>query len=123
MARTGHRSSQMVNRYRRIATGFAELAPLEQAIPELAQLALQGKVGLGLGQPDSNEGAQSMYSETKNAASPTGFESGGAGRKQPVLVAIRAAREDTERADSDLDRADATGADHWSLNPRSISME
>jgi integrase len=79
MPRTGHRSSQMVNRYRRIATSFAELnlgelAPLNQAILELAQLALQGKVGLGLGQPDSNEGAKSMYSETKNAASPTGFE-------------------------------------------------
>jgi hypothetical protein len=78
MARTGHRSSQMVNRYRHIATSFAELnlgelAPLNQAIPELAQLALHGKVGLGLGQPDSKERAQSMYSE-KKTASPTGFE-------------------------------------------------
>jgi hypothetical protein len=67
-ARTSHRSSQVVNRYRRIATSFAELnlgelAPLNQAIPELAQLALQGKVGLGLGQPDSNERAKSMYSD------------------------------------------------------------
>ena len=40
MARTGHRSSQMVNRYRRIATRFAELGPLDQAIPELVQMAL-----------------------------------------------------------------------------------
>jgi integrase len=44
MARTGHRSSQMVNRYRRIATSFAELnlgelAPLDVAIPELARCA------------------------------------------------------------------------------------
>jgi hypothetical protein len=43
MARTGHRSSQMVNRYRRIATSFAELnlgelMPLDVAIPELAQV-------------------------------------------------------------------------------------
>jgi integrase len=79
MARTGHRSSQMVNRYRRIAMSFTELnigelTPLDQAIPELAQLALLGKVGLGLGQPDLNEGAKSMYSEAKNQASPTGFE-------------------------------------------------
>jgi integrase len=79
MARTGHRSSQMVNRYRRIATSFAELnlgelTPLDQAITELAQLALQSKVGLGLGQSDSIEGANYMYSEEKNQASPTGFE-------------------------------------------------
>jgi integrase len=70
MARTGHRSSQMVNRYRRIANSFAELnlgdlAPLDQVIPELAQLALLSKVGLGLGGRDLNEGAKSMYSETK----------------------------------------------------------
>lgn len=80
MARTGHRSSQMVNRYRRIATSFAELnlgelAPLDQAIPELAQLALLGKVGHGLGQSEFNEGARSMNSGAKVSASPTGFES------------------------------------------------
>lgn len=61
----------MVNRYRRIATSFAELnlgelVRFDRAIPELAQLALLGKVGRGLGQPDLNEGANSMYSEAKN---------------------------------------------------------
>jgi integrase len=42
--RTGHRSSAMINRYKRTARSFAELdlgtpAPLSEAIPELAQLA------------------------------------------------------------------------------------
>jgi len=40
--RTGHRSSQMINRYRRIAESVAELnlgelLPLNEAIPELSE--------------------------------------------------------------------------------------
>jgi integrase len=79
MARTGHRSSAMMNRYRRIATSFTELnlgelAPLDVALPELAQLALLGKVGLQVGHINSETGGNAMYSMQKPAASPTGFE-------------------------------------------------
>ena len=43
-ARTGHRSSDMINRYRRIAQSVAELSlgelrPLDEAIPELRAAA------------------------------------------------------------------------------------
>jgi integrase len=58
--RTGHRSSQMINRYRRLARNFDELnlgtlAPLDEALPELrvakASALLQAKVGHEVGQP------------------------------------------------------------------------
>ena len=47
--RTGHRSSQMINRYRRAARGASELGlgwlkPLDQAVPELAQEVDAGQV-------------------------------------------------------------------------------
>jgi hypothetical protein len=72
-----------VNRYRRIAMSCTELdlgepAPVERAIPELAQLAvLDGKAGLGLGQPDSNEGAESMYRQSEKRSVPNGIRIGG----------------------------------------------
>ena len=73
--RTGHRSSEMINRYKRTARSFAELhlgelAPLDAAIPELAALAIRptdpATVGHEVGQLAAN------YS--KPIASPTGFE-------------------------------------------------
>lgn len=71
MARTGHRSSQMVTRYRRIAT---RLAPLDQAIPELMQLHLLGRVGHQLDQPGLIEGPNMLLSQGKVVVTPTGLE-------------------------------------------------
>jgi integrase len=68
--RTGHRSSQMINRYRRLARTFdeldaGELAPLDDALPELkaarASALLKPRVGHELGQnsgPSSASPAQ-----------------------------------------------------------------
>lgn len=69
----------MVNRYRRIATSFAELnlgelAPLDQAIPELMQLHLLDRVGHQLGQPDLTKGANMLLSQGKVMVTPTGLE-------------------------------------------------
>jgi hypothetical protein len=79
MARTGRRSSQVVNRYRRIATSSAqldlgELAPLDPAIPELMQLRLLDRVGHQVGQPDLIEGATCCFLKAKRVATPTGLE-------------------------------------------------
>jgi hypothetical protein len=71
---------------------------------------LLSKVGLGLGERDLNEGAKSMYSEAKNQASPTGFESGGSGRQRAVLSRIGAVDGAHDTADFDLTHADATPA-------------
>lgn len=82
MARTGHRSSQMVNRYRRIATSFAELnlgelAPLDTALPELVQLALHDRVGPKVGHTTNDTGDNAMFFLTESKATPTGLESVG----------------------------------------------
>ena len=52
--RTGHRSSQMINRYRRAARsaselGLGELAALDQAIPEFRAVAAPAKPAVGVG--------------------------------------------------------------------------
>lgn len=78
--------------------------------PELAQLALLSKVGLGLGQSDSNDGAEFMYLQTEKAASPTGFESGGSGRQRPALGRIGPMGATRDTVDVDLTDADATPA-------------
>jgi hypothetical protein len=74
----------MVNRYRRIATSFAELSlgeltALDQALPELAALSLTLSVGHQVGQSNSETGANSMYLLTKTIltkteVTPTGLE-------------------------------------------------
>jgi hypothetical protein len=79
MARTGHRSSQMVNRYRRIATSFAELnlgelAPLDQAIPALMQRRLLDRVGHQPGQPNLHRRSCHVAFSRQKIATPTGLE-------------------------------------------------
>lgn len=66
--RTGHRSSEMINRYERVARSFQELdlgtlLPLNEAIPELQG----GPTGTGRGGPRNQN-------QAKFKASPTGFE-------------------------------------------------
>ena len=91
MARTGHRSSQMVNRYRRIAMSFAELNlgeldPLDQAIPELAQLALLDGVRREVRQDNSADGANEMISQ-ENRKRPQRDSNPGAGVTQAAQIA------------------------------------
>ena len=59
--RTGHKSSVMINRYRRAARTFAELhigtlAPLDAAIPEIEKAARARRKGGGSHRPWSGTG-------------------------------------------------------------------
>ena len=80
IARAGQRSSQMVNRYRRIATSFAalnlgELAPLDTALPELVQLALLDRVGPNVGHTTNDAGHNALlFFSRESKATPTGLE-------------------------------------------------
>jgi hypothetical protein len=54
---TGHRSSEMIARYRPTSRTFAELGladlvPLDQAIPELRSTVASGEGGPGVGEPE-----------------------------------------------------------------------
>ena len=120
MTRTGRRSSAMLNWHRHQLHGAQPLASWrlhDDALPELAQLALLGKVGLQVGHDNSEAGGNVMYYMTKPVASPTGFESGGAGRIVPVLHAICPTVEGVNGADSDSSRSDATGAGRFEPKP------
>ena len=75
MDRTGHRSSAMVNRYRRVARTVAELglgplAPLNEAIPEACDPEGAGK----LQGPSSSEEVSAPDSSTITLAERKGFE-------------------------------------------------
>jgi integrase len=80
MARTGHTTSAMLNRYRRIAMGFAELNlgeldPLDQAIPELVpDIANSTNLGLSMGHRFNYEGANNLELLTNQLVTPTGIE-------------------------------------------------
>ena len=61
--RTGHRSSQMINTYRRTARtyaelGLGELAPMVEAIPELAEAVSNGLITAFASDPKASEVAQ-----------------------------------------------------------------
>jgi len=59
MDRTGHRSSHMVNRYRRVArtveeSGLGDLVPLVQALPESAEIATAEVEAVAVAEPKSD---------------------------------------------------------------------
>lgn len=61
--RTGHRSSQMINTYRRTARTYAErnlgeLLPMVEAIPELAEALSKGLITASAMEPVAGEVAQ-----------------------------------------------------------------
>ncbi len=75
--RTGHRSSAMINRYKRTARSFAELelgspSPLIEAIPELAQLASQTAGAISVDPGCATECAGDGFSSMKTSV-PNGI--------------------------------------------------
>jgi integrase len=76
--RTGHRSSQMINNYKRTARSFMELeagqlAPLDRALPELAGLADAGPpAGPGTAGGVGQRVGQKITKWQENRASPRG---------------------------------------------------
>jgi hypothetical protein len=96
MDRTGHRSSEMVNRYRRSARraeelGLGELAPLDTAIPELAARVSSSSGGvsessggsrdstcLGLGRKSRNRWFRRKDSNLRKRNQKPSFERSGA---------------------------------------------
>lgn len=82
--RTGHQSSVMINRYRRAARsanelGLGSLLPLDLAIPETCEVALEGMAG-GLRALCSGVG-QKMGQRRKTASGNGGSSGGNNGRK------------------------------------------
>ncbi|HEY2408852.1 MAG TPA: site-specific integrase [Polyangiaceae bacterium] len=76
-ARTGHRSSAMINNYNRVARSFQELGagtldPLDVALPELADLRDEEDVSLA--HPLGQRVGQELTIQQENRASPRGFE-------------------------------------------------
>ena len=77
--RTGHRSSAMINNYKRIARGFQELdvgtlSPLDSALPELRALASAASSDQPPPVGSGPEVGQRSQIQQRNEASPRGFE-------------------------------------------------
>ena len=53
---------------------LGELAPLDTALPELAQLALLDRVGPKVGHTTNDTGDNAVFSLTETKATPTGLE-------------------------------------------------
>ena len=78
--RTGHRSSQMINRYRRQARTAEELGlgwfqPLDQLIPELAEFPLNSQ-SVDEGRSDGGDDVDEIVNASGelSSARPAGFE-------------------------------------------------
>lgn len=89
--RTGHRSSAMINNYKRVARGFQELdvgalSPLDAALPELRALALEASSD----QPAPVAGGPAIRNSATNLASPRGFATlltpGSPGKSRDLLT-------------------------------------
>jgi integrase len=75
--RTGHRSSQMIYRYKRASRTAAELslgwyAPLDEAIPELAPKPRQGANGMQTGRPSGSETSRGGSKTSRKVRLATG---------------------------------------------------
>lgn len=94
--RTGHRSSQMISNYKRTARSFVELqagelAPLDAAIPELAELGESEEAAPEASESDA-VGQRVGHQVTKQReiqASPRGFDTLGTGGEGGEMPGIR----------------------------------
>ena len=107
--RTGHRSSTMINKYRRAARtaaelGLGELVPLDQAIPELRPVRAEGPAG-----PESPPESPEEADDAKTSVPVQGFEPRLGDSKGRAAVAKR--RDPKESSGNPGGAGDGSGAE------------